>query len=259
MVEILKLGNKTAVIDGKNIKLFKGNNLLKIVYYGEYEKFDKPLTPPRFSKALRFDGNDYVHVESLSPIQNKSIKEFTFGVWAKYLRDTGDIQQIFEGHTKTGEIYMEGDFPSLNFVIFDDDGNSHKVSTTLAKDFYDWYFIVGTYDGYTQKLFIDGELVASTSWSGTLTITTGITLGKDYENDIQYFDGLISSVFMYSRALREWEIKLLYYNPYDPLDWEHLTLWLTPASIDTANGIWKDMSEKGNNGKIYGATEVQLT
>ena len=40
MVEILKLGNKTVVINGKIISLFKKGILLRQLYYGGYEDFD---------------------------------------------------------------------------------------------------------------------------------------------------------------------------------------------------------------------------
>ena len=213
---------------------------------------------PRLFRALQFDGvDDYVHVETLSSIQNKPINSFTFATWVKYLRDTGNTQQVFEGHTATGEILIEGKFPELSFMICYDDGYKHGVSTTL-KSLGVWYFIVGTYDGRTQKLFINGELVASASRSGTFTITSGITLGGDYENEVQYLNGLIGSVYIYDRALSESEIKYLYNNPFDPPALDSLVLWLTPASIDVANGKWWDLSGNGYHGIIYGATEVLL-
>jgi len=40
MVEMLKLGNKTVVIGGKTISLFKKGVLLRQLYYGGYEDFD---------------------------------------------------------------------------------------------------------------------------------------------------------------------------------------------------------------------------
>jgi len=161
----------------------------------------------KFGKALSFDGNDYVVINSLAPIQNTPINKFTFEAWIKYTRDTGAIQQIFEGHTSTGEIYIEGDFPTLTFMIKDDDAVGHTVSTTLTNGLGVWYHIVGTYDGSVQRLFINGEEVASTSWSNTFTITTGISLGKDYEANIQYFNGIIDEVRIYSRVLTKDEIR----------------------------------------------------
>jgi len=170
-------------------------------------------TDGKFGKALSFDGvDDYVKINSLTPIQNTSINKFTFVAWVKYISDTGTVQQIFEGRTSTGEIYIEGDFPTLNFVITDDSGTEHEISTSLTGGLKVWYHIVGTYDGNVQRLFINGEEVASASWSNTFTITTGISLGKDYEADVQYFNGIIDEVRIYNRALSEEEIKMLMYN-----------------------------------------------
>jgi len=40
MVEVGKIGNKTLVMDGKILSLFKGGSLLRQMYYGGYEDFD---------------------------------------------------------------------------------------------------------------------------------------------------------------------------------------------------------------------------
>jgi PKD repeat protein len=159
--------------------------------------------------ALSFDGvDDYVGISALSPVQDKAINAFTFGAWVNYTSDTGTVQQVFEGHTNTWEIYLEGDFPTLNFMISDDEDQNHQVSATVGS-LNTWYHVVGTYNGTTQKLYVNGEEVDSVSWSSTFTITTGITLGKDHEADIQYFNGIIDDVRIYNRALSAKEIELL--------------------------------------------------
>jgi len=163
--------------------------------------------------ALSFDGvDDYILISSLSHIQNTSINAFTFEAWIKSVQDTGDRQQVFEGHTTTWEIYLEGILPgALQFRITDDSGNYCEVPTE-ALSLNQWYHVVCTYDGSIQKIYVNGILQNSSSWSNTFTITTGITIGKDFESDIQYFKGTIDEVAIYNRALTAGEIQQHYQN-----------------------------------------------
>jgi len=163
--------------------------------------------------ALSFDGvDDYILISSLSHIQNTPINAFTFEAWINCVQDTGDIQQVFEGLTPTWEIYLEGILPgALEFCITDDSGNLHQVSTE-ALSLNQWYHVACTYDGSIQKIYVNGILQNSSSWSNTFTITTGITIGKDFQADIQYFKGTIDEVAIYNRALAAGEIQQHYQN-----------------------------------------------
>jgi hypothetical protein len=175
-------------------------------------------TPPqwvsgRYGGALQYDGvDDLVLISSLNPIQNRAINNFAFVVWIKSTADTGTIQQVFEGHTRTGEIYLEGRLPgTLSFYIRDDSGTAHSIATSpLALN--NWYFIAGTYDGSTQRIYVNGNLISSASWSNAFTITTGISVGRDYELNIQYFRGIIDELEIFNRALSAAEISDLYNN-----------------------------------------------
>lgn len=171
------------------------------------------------NKALLFNGRDsYVYVPTLEPLSTYPAKSISFSVWiysygtpqGNFQYDWQKIQQVFEGHTSTWEIFAEGIIPGyFLFLITDGSGNRRITSTTLEAN--KWYFIVGTYDGYSQKLYVNGELKSELDWQGDFQITSGaITIGKDFEGNIQYFNGIIDNFKLFSTALNSFEINFLY-------------------------------------------------
>jgi len=75
-----------------------------------------------------------------------------------------------------------------------------------------WVFIGATYDGNNIKMYCNGELVKTKEWYGLVennTIPT-IEIGKEYSTG--YFNGSIDNVMIYNRSLSEAEIKQIYYD-----------------------------------------------
>ena len=83
-------------------------------------------------------------------------------------------------------------------------------------DLYEWYFVVGTYDGSVMKLYVNGTLTAWKSISGNLLYNTN----DIYIGDLQFYNngtlgllpGNIDEVRIYNRALTEEEIISLYHE-----------------------------------------------
>jgi len=127
---------------------------------------------------------------------------------------------------------------------------------------YSWYFVAVTYNygtcevyGYfnTSKYNI-GPYCNGTMLSGTAG--TNIYIGtRPWEPG--WFNGFISQVLIYSRALSAEEILWNYNYPDNPVR-DGLVLWLHWDSIDIQSGKWLDKSGNNNHGTIYGATLYQV-
>jgi hypothetical protein len=71
-----------------------------------------------------------------------------------------------------------------------------------------WYHVVGTYDGSTVRLFINGLLENSTSHSGNLSASTQNNLiGKSGD---ALFAGQLDDIRIYNRALTAGEVSQLW-------------------------------------------------
>jgi len=74
-----------------------------------------------------------------------------------------------------------------------------------------WHHVVATYDGTRMSLYIDGELLASESATGNISVNDEpVYIGADPEKPGREWNGLIDDVRIYSYALSEAEIKSLY-------------------------------------------------
>jgi len=213
----------------------------------------------RMHKALSFDGvDDYVQITDNGSLDITG--DITVTAWIYPIEPNRGL--IFEnkyasGHYKGVFLWIQP-IGRLEFIL----GNGSKFAvvesdTTLETK---WYFVVGKREGELVELYINGVKQNDTdTLTGDIQYYMGryIRIGLSSLNAYP-FNGLISHVSIYNRALSESEIKYLYHNPFDPIDPEHLVLWLNPAGIDVANSKWWDLSGKGNHGTIHGATEVSL-
>ena len=221
----------------------------------------------RMHKALSFDGA-YDYVDGISPFTHS---QGTFCAWIKP-NYVSSVQYVGSSSDEASNSYYFGflriDSTGKPSIIVYNDGNPYNLilgSTVLQTG--KWYHICTLSTGSEYKIYVNGR-------EETLTVSTGSNDGawldkvQNRDNTVigalkrssisNFFNGTIDEVRIYNRALSPSEIKYLYHNPFDPIDPEHLVLWLNPAGIDIANSKWWDLSGKGNHGTIHGAVEKTL-
>lgn len=71
-----------------------------------------------------------------------------------------------------------------------------------------WTHLAATYDGTTQRLYVNGVQVASKSVNGSIKVSTGVLRfgGNGTWND-EWFAGLLDELRVYNRALSATEIQ----------------------------------------------------
>ena len=70
-----------------------------------------------------------------------------------------------------------------------------------------WHHVAGTWDGLTQRLYIDGVEIASQALSGVLGDTSNVMISSDGDES---FKGMLDDVRIYNHALDKDKIKQLY-------------------------------------------------
>ena len=142
-----------------------------------------------------------------------------------------DTPFSYTNHTIAAWVYAEG----TSATIFDnrdanDDGirlllgggnvmfyqlNGSDRTHTISQD--KWYFVAGTYDSTTQKLYVDGSLVSSATTSQTISVSTyDSRIGRStYENN--YWPGNLANVAIWNRALSSDEINSVMWKGYQSL------------------------------------------
>ncbi|MDD3002945.1 MAG: DUF2341 domain-containing protein [Candidatus Shapirobacteria bacterium] len=163
----------------------------------------------KFNKALSFNGvNNYIQGSSSSLLKPTNI---TISAWAK----TSDSKstQFIGGYGNTGVLGYWLGAGSSQFVFSVGNGSSNKqLSSNFTSNDNNWHHIIGTYDGSTQKIFIDGNLKnTSNTVTGDLsygTLTNGFLIGNaEGLNSARFWSGSIDELKIYNYALSENEVK----------------------------------------------------
>lgn len=75
-----------------------------------------------------------------------------------------------------------------------------------------WYFITAVYDGSSQKIYLNGALLNSSSVSSSLVADDRpLTIGVETVGSTEYFIGKLDDLRVYNIALSESEIQALYH------------------------------------------------
>ena len=90
--------------------------------------------------------------------------------------------------------------------------NTANVETPVDSSFNDvWHHLAGTYDGSQLRLYIDGEVQATTASPGTISTSTyNFNIGREPVGNRYIYDGAIDDVRVYNRALTEQEVKSIF-------------------------------------------------
>ncbi|RLI21210.1 hypothetical protein DRO54_04330, partial [Candidatus Bathyarchaeota archaeon] len=197
--------------------------------------------PGKLGNAGYFDGvDDYVEVPD-SPSLNIT-DAITIEAWVKTVAGDGGSNTFFVfkgpltnnfGDYSIGSS-LQGD--TACFILNNYDGH---LSTPITTDI--WHHIVGTYDKTNMKIYVDGVLKDSTSYSQPISSSdTLLLLAKGYSEFQPKFNGAIDEVRIYNRALSAEEIKE-HYN----IDKGLVALW----HFDAGSGTTAiDSSGQGNDG-----------
>jgi hypothetical protein len=162
-----------------------------------------------------FDGsNDYVTLARPSAIVTGG--SISIVIWAKWTSTGTTVStiQCLLDNNHTGNplqgFYIQ-DRPDLSkFLTFGVRPQANSAISTFQVGDGKWRHIVGTNDGTTSRLYIDGSLNGSFTESGGLsTVQANINIGRS-EGFGRYLNGNISQVLLYNRALTAAEVNQSY-------------------------------------------------
>ena len=166
-----------------------------------------------FSKGCYGFGGDGDYIEISGDGLGTSLSSFSLSVWVKVTRlvDWQYIVHISATSSVASSVYIISVNNSDNYVGTVNGRYSTMATNILADDV--WRFLFLTYDGQTQKFYVDGELEA-TEVAGTITnIATNnkITFGSTVLNPTnRSLNGFIDEVKIYDKNLSSAEIKKEY-------------------------------------------------
>jgi hypothetical protein len=208
------------------------------------------------NSATGFSNSNYLITPSgLAPLSGQR----TYSAWVYFNSNDIGYQMIFvqggsQDYQSTMPFYVEGNntLTSLFTTTPPEDNTwTNVMGTTIVPNTGVWYHLVQTLDGSIGKFYVNGNLEASSAYSGSIPApdVDRFLLGR-FCIDIEYndnpsnpllLDGKLDEVGIWSRALSQAEITSLYNAgagksyPFD--------------GTATTNSItsWSDQSGNGNN------------
>jgi hypothetical protein len=164
----------------------------------------------RIGGGLDFDGsNDFVDCGNYLGLRITS--NITVAAWVK-TRDCGNDEYnpyVTKGDHSYGLQHRHSN--ELEFFIYDG-GTWYPAKYSVNSSFNNvWHHLAGTYNGSQVKLYVDGVLRSTVNHSGSIaTNAYNVNLGRNAENNTQFYNGVLDSVRIYNRALSAAEITTLY-------------------------------------------------
>jgi len=191
-----------------------------------------------FSSSLDFGGMTELTVEMLCLLRSKGAERYT-GRHIQFLigYDNQDDSWAWWLHIGGAWVGLRG------------------LEKTFTPKTGEWVHLCGVYDGSEMRMYVNGELDRSKAQTGGLDdADTMIAVGRRGTQDLNYWDGFIALVRIYTRPLTLEEIRrnmLEYHNPVR----DGLVLWLHDSIV---GDTWHDESGCGNDGVIHGAVRKEL-
>ncbi len=170
-----------------------------------------------WGRALRFDGGDdcaRVPVVSGIPAGNA---QYTEELWLKIdgWSDWGGgyngfiISRGGEGSCMGSHLVLLNHHAGLTHWGLDTD-------TGVCVEYDKWFHMATTWDGMTERLYINGELRWQHAWGPLAVSVSGITFGKHANYPSYYFSGEMDEVRVWSLARTEYEIQRDYLRQIQP-------------------------------------------
>ncbi len=163
---------------------------------------------------LTLDGNgDYIEIAHNSALNPAS---WTIEGWFNTTHSgtaNSDINRIVSKISDTGwNVFTLQVYDGKLGTNTNSGSNTNFVatSTTTVNDG-EWHHAAATFDGTNLKLYVDGVLEATTSFSGTVDYGgQSVNIGRSYDpvnGSIQYFDGSLDEVRIWSTARSQADIQ----------------------------------------------------
>ena len=162
--------------------------------------------------ALMFDGvDDFVSGGNSTALDLYSQITLESWVYPTYYNVSANPANVIISKTTkdstNGNWMLLFSASKVSFTIYANNAYYNAANSTILP-LYNWYHLVGTWDGSTMKLYVNGVNVASTALTGPIpSLAPDIQIGRlGLINYLYYFQGILDSTRIYSRALTSSEV-----------------------------------------------------
>jgi hypothetical protein len=179
--------------------------------------------------AVSFDGTDdrtdVAYAAGLNP------DKFTVEAWARPTGGAGTNRAVVASYNEVGGVFGYGIWAASDntWKLYVGNGSARTTVTGPAVTLNAWTHLVGTYDGTTASLYVNGNLAATTAvtYASNATAPLGIGAWNNSGTWQQYFPGRIDEVAVYKRALSLARVQM------------HYSAYRAEVLTDTPTAYWR--------------------
>ena len=191
--------------------------------------------------SAEFNGtSDYIQLDNAFSHTNHTIAG-----WC-YVDDNAASKYIFDNR--------DGNDDGFRLMTLSDETFFYSVNTSdvqyTTPVINEWVYVVATYDGSNQKLYINGSQTNNATTSQTISTTTDARIGAySYASPTGFLDGNLANVAIWNRALSSDEINSVMWKSYEALSGAESNGLQAWYSLDDISGTSvPDSSGNGNTG-----------
>ena len=214
----------------------------------------------QFGAAAEFNGDENTRITMPDSPAYSGLSQITVSFWMyPHSLETADDTKMVVGKANWNDnrewrvrIEQNGNFIWQISNDGNDPGtNECSVDASNYLTIGKWSHIVGTYDGTTLWLYIDGVQVDTNAGDGGACYDGSAVLAIGAASDLggtapDAYDGLVDDVMIYNRALSASEIQPLYREPFCGYRWEsiiELASYVAAAGGSSVAKIMQQMNQ----------------
>jgi hypothetical protein len=207
-------GGSTAVMQGLvaayGFEELSGAQAIDASGYGNHGTISNAtrVTTTQFGNVLRFTGSNSSWVTVNDSASLDLTTGMTLEAWVYPTAISGWRTVIMKEQAGMASywLYANDDYSRPSNVV-NVGGVVRQLSAGSQLPINSWSHLASTYDGNTQKLYLNGVLVGSQAQTGAIALSSGaLRIGGNAVWPWEYFSGYIDEVRVYNRALTQLEI-----------------------------------------------------
>lgn len=172
------------------------------------------LSTDRFGNpegAFHFNAGEQDYIRIPDHPQLRIITNLSISIWMKHTASAGNFEDIvMKGNDTYGFQFNSGSDHVL-FHLKSSGGSWRNLSSNFIPVQDEWFNVVGTYDGSTQRVYINGAQTNSWDWTGSISSNTDpLDFGYKVAGDNAWYNGDLDDLRIYDRVLTPAEVMQLY-------------------------------------------------
>jgi hypothetical protein len=167
-----------------------------------------PLVSTETDKAVAFNGTSgAVRIPAAAAFNVTNA--FSLEAWIKptSLPSSGVFRSVL---TKAESYALQFNGPRLEFTVIQSGTRRRLQAPSGVVVAGGTYHVVSTFDGTTQRLYVNGSQVASAALSGSATVTTNPIYVGSWDGSVEFFAGTIDEPAVYGSVLSAAQVRAHY-------------------------------------------------